>query len=124
MDTRILQGADNNLSISFYKIATSYIPENSRVLNLGCGLNFNFERILSQEKKVSITSLDILPAKKPPFVDKFIIQNVEEPFLLKQKFDVVTFFELIEHIDKTDILILNCFNNLKDGGLLIFPFLI
>jgi len=118
----MLQGADNPIQCEFYKIAVSYIPDGSRVLNLGCGRKFNFERLLSQKKKVYIESMDILPAPKPSFVNKFTIQDVEKPFLLGQKFDAITFFELIEHIDKTDILIENCFNNIKEEGLLIFSF--
>jgi len=50
---------------------------------------------------------------------KFFEQNVEKLFNLDSKVDVVTFFEVIEHIDETDILLQNCYNNLKDDGLLI-----
>lgn len=117
-----LQGADNILPREFYGVVLSWIKDGDSILNLGCGLNFNFERIIKKERKASFTSVDFLPVKKPSFIDQFIIQNVEEPFLLGEKFDLVTFFELIEHLDKTDILLKNCFNNLKKGGLLIFSF--
>lgn len=117
-----LQGADNIISREFYRLVLSWVKDGDNILNLECGLNFNFEKIISEKRKVSFTSIDILPAKKPPFIKEFIIQNVEEPFLLGEKFDLVTFFELIEHLDKTDILLKNCFNNLKKGGLLIFSF--
>lgn len=117
-----LQGADNIISREFYRLVLSWVKDGDNILNLGCGLNFNFEKIISEKRKVSFTSIDILPAKKPPFIKEFTIQNVEEPFSLDKKFDVVTFFELIEHIDKTDILLKNCFNNLKNEGYLIFSF--
>lgn len=118
----MLQGADNSIPKGFYKIAVSYISENTRVLNLGCGRKFTFEKLLSQKKNVYIESMDILSSQKPSFVNKFTSQDVEKPFLLEEKFDIITFFELIEHIDKTDILIENCINNLKQEGLLIFSF--
>jgi 2-polyprenyl-3-methyl-5-hydroxy-6-metoxy-1,4-benzoquinol methylase len=125
MSEKILffQGGDNNVHWPFYEYVLKWIKEGDNVLNLGCGLYFNFERLVKEKReKITLTSVDILPAKKPPFVDEFILQDVEMPFKLKRKFDVVTFFELIEHIDKTDILLKNCFNNLKKGGLLIFSF--
>jgi len=119
---QVLQGADNILPQEFYRAVLSWVKNGDNILNLGCGLNFNFERMIKKERKVSFTSVDFLPVKKPSFVDQFIIQNVEKPFSLDKKFDVVTFFELIEHIDKTDILLKNCFNNLKNEGYLIFSF--
>lgn len=121
-NNKLLQGAGNNLPPGFYNLVLDRIKDGDKILNLGCGLNFNFERMIKKERKVSFTSVDFLPIKKPFFVDQFIIQNVEKPFSLDKKFDVVTFFELIEHIDKTDILLKNCFNNLKNEGYLIFSF--
>lgn len=116
------QGGDNNLPDGLYKIALNWINDNDRVLNLGCGQRFNFERLISSQKSVEFTSVDIQSIKPPKFVNKFIVQDVENRFLFEEKFDVVTFFELIEHIDKTDVLLKNCFNNLKKEGTLIFSF--
>lgn len=122
---------ENNLSIgayslrnrSFYGEVIKYLKEGDVVLNLGCGNFFRFERLTKKVKDVSFISIDIIKVKEiPDFVDEYIYQSVEEPFKLKKKFDVVTFFELIEHLDKTDILLENCYNNLREGGLLIFSF--
>lgn len=118
-----LQGGDNDISINFYKQIFSFIQDNDNVLNLGSGVKFNFERELYSEKKANITSGDIVsPRVIPPFIGRFINQSVEEEFFLDTQYDIVSFFELIEHIDKTDILLRNCFNNLKNGGYLIFSF--
>lgn len=118
-----MQGGNVNIDSSFYAMTFSFIKKNASVLNLGCGINFNFEKALKKEKNVNITSVDIIPQVfKPDFVDRFILQSVENEFRLDKKFDVVAFFELIEHIDKTDVLFKNCFNNLKDDGNLIFSF--
>ena len=59
---------------------------------------------------------------KPSYIDKFLVKSIEDECYFEKKFDVITFFEVIEHIDKTDILLKNCFNNLKDDGFLIFSF--
>lgn len=55
----MLQDANNSFIRGFYEIAISYIPDGSRVLNLGCGRKFNFEKLLSQKKNVNIESIDI-----------------------------------------------------------------
>ncbi len=107
---------------TFYKLSFAYIKNNSKLLNLGCGTKFNFEKALFKEKNISFTSIDILPVEKIPGNIQFLKQSVENEFILKEKFDTVTFFELIEHIDKTDTLLKNCFNNLKQNGYLIFSF--
>lgn len=115
------QGGNNKGNPEFYKLAFPFIKDNDLVLNLGCGLKFVFEENLSKERSVTITSVDLLRiSEKPPFIKELIKQSVEDEFLLEKQFDVVTFFELIEHIDKTDILLKNCYKNLKDDGLLIF----
>jgi len=115
-----LQGADHDLDPVLYKIAFKYISNNSQILNLGCGMRFNFEKEIIKEKKVNILSADILNIQNVPNTIKFKKLSVEKKFQFKEKFDIITFFELIEHIDKTDVLLENCFNNLKKDGLLIF----
>jgi SAM-dependent methyltransferase len=118
-----LQGGDNDISKDLYEITFIYITEGNSVLNFGCGNRFNFEKNLARVKNVSMTSIDIIEIKeKPEFIGEFLNKSVEEDILLEKKFDVVTFFELIEHIDKTDILLKNCFRNLKSGGYFIFSF--
>lgn len=117
------QGGDHCIDAKLYKLALPFIRDNDLILNLGCGFKFIFEESLSKAKNVIITSVDFpyIP-EKPPFIKELIKQSVEDEFLLEKKFDVVTFFELIEHIDKTDVLLKNCYKNLKDDGLLIFSF--
>lgn len=115
------QGGDNKINERFYSNVFSFIRRGDEVLNLGCGNKFVFEKALYREKGVCITSVDILENAKPPSCIKaYIQQSVEDAFILPQKFDVITFFELIEHIDKTDELLRNCHKNLKTNGLLIF----
>jgi len=120
----VCQGADHDFYYGFDQFVVDLISSGSRILNLGSGIVFNFERLLSEQKKVYISSCDIVPpANKPCFINDFIVQSVEEEIKFnKGGFDVVTFFELIEHIDKTDVLLRNCHTLLKDDGRLIFSF--
>jgi len=69
-----------------------------------------------------VVSIDIIDVEKPPFVDEFYQMNVEKPIRLKQKFDVVVAFEVIEHLDNTDMLLVNAYNNLKKEGIFIISF--
>lgn len=118
-----IQGAGFDLNRGVYEMALQHIHPGGSVLNLGSGIAFNFEKIATSQKKLKVTCVDIyVPRKLPKYVSDFKVQNVEDEFLLDKKFDTVTFFELIEHIDKTDTLLINCYNNLKDDGLLIFSF--
>lgn len=48
----------------------------------------------------------------------YIQGSVDNKLVLEQKYDCIFCFEVIEHIDCTDILLENCFDNLKDDGLL------
>lgn len=117
------QGSENMLPKDFYEIAFGFIKDGNYVLNLGCGSTFIFEKFLSDVKDVVITSVDILDVKnKLGFIKNYFRKSVEEEIDLKEKFDVVTFFELVEHVDKTDMLLKNCLNNLKDDGVLILSF--
>jgi 2-polyprenyl-3-methyl-5-hydroxy-6-metoxy-1,4-benzoquinol methylase len=118
-----LQGANNRVDSYFFRYSFPYIKNGDNILNLGCGNKFNFERNLIKKRKVKITSVDIIPIKKKPaYINNFVCMDVEKKIRFPFRYDVVTFFELIEHIDKTDILISNCYRNLKKGGYLIFSF--
>lgn len=118
-----MQGGDNNISSDFYRYVISKLSNKKSYLNLGSGINFNFEKELSKaNKECEITSIDILKPKYVPDNISFIKANIEESIQFDNKFQMITFFELIEHIDKTDVLIRNCYDNLENGGLLVFSF--
>jgi SAM-dependent methyltransferase len=125
--SKSLQGSEAILNTSIYDIAISFLKglkDNISILNFGCGALFSFENHIIDKKKVSFTSMDIVNPKitNPKNVKKFIRQDIEKPLSLESKYDAVTFFELIEHIDHTDELLKNCYNNLKKGGYLVFSF--
>lgn len=115
------QAGDNLIDVNLYELAINHIKDHQEILNLGCGTRLNFEKQLTNKRNVNVTCCDINPINTSNEVEniKFFIQNIEELFNLDLTVDVVTFFEVIEHIDETDILLQNCYHNLKDDGLLI-----
>lgn len=115
-------GQYKQVNRQFYRFSLPYIKDGSKILNLGSGPYFDFEKFVIKHRKVTFSSVDIYPAKKPKIIKNLYIKNVESKLTFKEKFDVITFFELIEHIDKTDMLLKNCYLNLKKGGYLIFSF--
>lgn len=121
MTENSVQSGNNQLPTKFYQSAIRYIEPGASVLNLGCGGTFNFERLLWSEKQSRCTSVDFNQPGIIPDSATFIRASVAEPLAIGE-FDVVTFFEVIEHIDHTDVLLRNCFENLKPGGRLIFSF--
>jgi cyclopropane fatty-acyl-phospholipid synthase-like methyltransferase len=67
------------------------------VLDFGCGSGYG-TRIL-KERFRDVTSFDVYPDNyAPPGVK--VIQDIKE--IGKRKYDVVTCFEVIEHLEKTD----------------------
>lgn len=119
-----LQSADGIRAEQIYQYAFNHINENDTILNIGCGTLFTFENF-SRKKNVKISCCDMLPADEYSVVPDdvhFFVNDIEEPVLFENKFDVICSFEVIEHIDKTDVFVQNCYNNLKDNGLLILGF--
>jgi len=117
------QGGSNMLPDKLYRIAASHLSLPSKVANFGCGSHFSFERIVHVLSPETILySFDI---SKPQQVPNFLLYetcDLTQPFCSSEPFDAVTFFELIEHVDQTDMIFQNARNNLKEGGKLIFSF--
>lgn len=123
MNVTSKQSADIDIPDQFYLKAISLIGGASCLLNLGCGVRFNFERLLKQVRpEIRVTSVDQIELTTPPdYLDEYIRRDLEIPQKLGS-FDVVTFFEIIEHLDNTDNLLKTCFANLREGGTLVFSF--
>ena len=110
------------IPVSLYELAARSIPSGSHILNFGCGSVFSFETITYAKRCINFSCDVVRPAYIPPVVDTFFVASVETPVGIDKAFDVVTFFEVVEHIDKTEELMKNCFRVLKPNGLLIFSF--
>lgn len=120
----LVNQGDTGPNWPYYAEALREIPKGATVLNLGSGHYFVFEKLLSESNPNSlIESVDMGSPKVSPLYSNYHIGDVEDLDLAKnfasKSFDVVTIFEVLEHIDKTD----NCLQTasilLKDDGVLI-----
>ena len=113
------QGGANVIPAWFYERALQPLPDIKSICNLGSGEVFSLEALAHERGAVSIAAYDMTqPKSVPPYVN-FHTANVEEPIDFDQHYEVVTFFEVIEHIDRTDGLLRNCYNALSDSGTLV-----
>ncbi len=106
------------------------VLENKKVLELGCvgmgetdeygGVNWIHGKASKIAKKIvglDLNKKGIEKLKKLGFGVKY--QNVEKPFDLKEKFDVVLVNEVLEHLNNPGVCFENIRKHLKNGGLLI-----
>ncbi len=116
------QSGDNAVPAGFYRRILQELQPRMTLLNLGCGSLFTFESLAHDHGIDHVVSVDLqTPDKIPKFVT-FLNRDVESAIDFGSEFDVVTFFEVIEHVDKTDELLRNCYNALKPNGVLAFSF--
>jgi len=126
-DSRFQGGATPILWNYYDKVLAAMPKEPQTCLNVGSGIALEFEKYLHACRK-GIDQIDCMDMNEPKLrerdniIHKFILQDIEVPFNLPQPYDIVFCFEVIEHIDKTDILLENCYNNLKDNGIFMIAF--
>lgn len=103
------------------------VDKNSKILDLGCGTG-TFLKVLESIGYINIVGVDlslsqIEIAKKECQVAKVICESVFDYFEnTDEKFDLITGFDFIEHLNKNEILkLLNILSNaLKINGRVIF----
>ncbi|HDK42847.1 MAG TPA: class I SAM-dependent methyltransferase [Candidatus Pacearchaeota archaeon] len=102
----------------------SYVPENSHVLDVGCGDGLIAHRIY-EEKKSKVTGIDINPLavyyarrNNTPNPNKFIEKSISE-FNNNHLFDGAVAVEIFEHIEHPELLLSKIKCLIKDGGFLI-----
>lgn len=97
------------------------IPEKASILEVGCGTGGNIA-LLNRFGDVTCVELDEAAAemarvrKISPVLQGRLPNNM--PSFSKQ-FDVVTLFDVIEHIDEEEASLQNCIDLLKPGGSLV-----
>ncbi len=116
-------GADYNLRPYYNKVLRFFPAEPVKLLNIGSGVTFVFENYLHESRADNrdvIDCLDIMETNsKPEYIRSFYTKSVEEPFFLSEPYDYICAFEVVEHIDNTEMLVKNAFNNLREGGVLL-----
>ena len=105
-----------------YKTAWPFINDNSFVLDIGCGRGAFLSK-LSTEKNCMVQGLELNPSAFEFLQQKGIpaqLQTIEEHALTnKAKYDVVCFFQVLEHISSVRSFLDAAIECLKPGGLLI-----
>lgn len=121
---KMINQGDTGPNWPYYAEAIREIPKGASVLNLGSGHHFVFEKLLSvSNPEALIESVDMGSPKVFPLNSQYHTGDIEnldlaKDFILKS-FDVVTIFEVLEHIDKTDNCLQTASMLLKDDGVLI-----
>lgn len=105
-----------------YSKIRKYIPEDSLLLDVGCGYNANLLHSVEHSIKHGY-GIDF-SVNKDKSTDKIdlIECNLDEdlfPSFLLSTFDVVTCLAVAEHLNNPVILIKNIYNVLKESGMLI-----
>lgn len=109
--------------VARYLFAAQWVRE-KRVLDVGCGVGYG-SRLLAEQGAASVTAFDIsseavVHARRfygHPAVRFHVSSAVE--FGFKERFDVVTCFELIEHVEDQEAVIDRIFEAMDDDGILI-----
>lgn len=124
MNDHMMGGGRQNVRKYYKDVIDSLPPRPLKCLDLGSGIGFSLERMLlshHQEEGITIDCVDrISPDKIKGLPDKvnYFQKSVEDRLDFEEKYDCIFCFEVIEHVDCTDVLVHNCYNNLKDDGLL------
>lgn len=109
----------------YYRHLEQIIKDSRSLLNLGSGTTFAFERLCKQwNPSLQIVSADFSHLSNcPDFIHTFYCVNVAEPLEIPDPpFDIVTLFEVIEHVDNTDILIENAKKYCRNSGIIVLSF--
>jgi len=112
------------------EIIQKALLNNKKVLELGCvgmggddsygGSNWIHEKIIKVSKKVIGLDLNKKEIKKLQKLGYNIrYQNIEQPFNLKEKFDIVLAQDVLEHLNNVGICLENIRKHLKKNGFLI-----
>ncbi len=105
-----------------YDIAEKYINNETSVLDIGCGEG-KFLSFLKKEKNCNCSGLELNEKAKKIACNNNL--NVENEFIQthalsnKDKYDVVTFFQVLEHISQIDSFLKAAIEVVKPGGKII-----
>ena len=103
--------------ISPLKLISKYISKDTKLLDIGNSISkyrgSTFKYKLCNHHK----TLDIDPGVKPDYLGN--AQDFVDKFELKNEFDIVMSLGTLEHIEKPQLMVNECYEALKEGGLAI-----
>lgn len=105
-----------------YDVAEKYILKDSNVLDIGCGEG-KFLSFLKNDRNCNCVGLELNEKAKQIACNNNL--NVENEFIQshaetnKNKYDVVTFFQVLEHISQIDSFLKSAIEVAKPGGKII-----
>lgn len=106
---------------------TSQFTNGKRVLDMGCGVGYGVDIIATNGNPLSILGFDIdnetIEYAKAYYQKSTKIKFIKDDVLNfsnipKQTFDIVTCFEVIEHISEQEKVLNNIVNSLNESGIL------
>lgn len=102
-----------------YRYAAKKIGNNRKVLDLGCGTGYG-TKILSNERNevygIDISQKAVDYAKKTYFGPRYTCSSAERLPFKDNDFDVITAFEVIEHIENPEKALAEIYRVLKNDG--------
>ncbi len=105
-----------------FGVANKYIEKNSKVLDIGCG-EASFLEYISKEKECSCIGLELNEKAKNIANKKGILvynENIQDHSIKnKSQYDIVTFFQVLEHISDVNGFLNAAVSTLKQGGKII-----
>lgn len=119
-----MQGGDSEPLAWYVDLIVSRLPQkNIKILDMGSGIAFSVEKELAAKRakrRDIIHCMDMIEMvdAQPKCIEEYIVRNIESDIRIKEEYDVIFLFEVLEHVDKTDVVIENAYNALKKGGYL------
>jgi|SRR3989344_4925155 len=122
---KIKNAVDKNIRMNILKFHTGnfdlglkYIKDNDKLLDFGCGIGYFFDYLIKKKKRKNVEYVGYDTARYK--------ENYDFPFYtdlkkIKDKFDIITMFQVIEHIklEEMDKLLDWIKEHLKEDGMLI-----
>lgn len=115
------QGKFNPLkleSTNIDRLSTALVPENSKVLELGCATGF-MSRYFRRRLHCQVIGVDINPAVKPTIIGNLEDKQTQNEIKQAGPYDVVFASAIIEHLKDPEVALQLIKSVLKPQGLLI-----
>lgn len=115
-----------NWFYSWLKKLNQYVPvkngKGRKVLEIGCSIGAVSNILSSRGFEVWATDISayaVKNAKKLTPKAHFSVVDIQKRITIKEKFDLIICFEVVEHLEKPEVGIKNMVEKLKEGGVLV-----